>query len=398
MGRPNIGGLGMAIALQMGAIAQPSVAQAAPLEAQATEVADRLIGTLSTVHQSLSDRRVPDVRMVTCPVTVTDAESAPGVSFLYQEQAIALTPEQPYRQRFLRIAPHPTSQSVESMAWKPPELASWVGLCQKPLAQRQVRLADLGSPLCQIYLKPAGDRFVGTTPPEGCPTNFRGATRSTNRIVLEANRMETWDRGYDAAGQQVWGAQDESYRFQRLDPASRDVEVDAIARRLHGSFEAEGQPEATYEGCIVQSDGLSSLSSPLLFLEKREGDRLQFQRFAWFQRTQTGSLQALLYPPQTDAAVSCQGPQRPSLAAISPDVFSVCLYDFVREEDAFVGRRTDSCALDPEVINPLPDALRVSLTEDALEILEPSMDAEEKPNSGTLGHQTSSQPIIYRLR
>ena len=120
MGRPNIGALGMAIALQVGAIAPPSIAQAAPLEEQATEVADRLVGTLSTVHQALTSRRVADVRMVTCPVTVTDAAPAPGVSFLYQEQAIALNPEQPYRQRFLRIAPYPASQSVESTAWKPP--------------------------------------------------------------------------------------------------------------------------------------------------------------------------------------------------------------------------------------------------------------------------------------
>lgn len=398
MGRPNIGALGMAIALQVGAIAPPSIAQAAPLEEQATEVADRLVGTLSTVHQALTSRRVADVRMVTCPVTVTDAAPAPGVSFLYQEQAIALNPEQPYRQRFLRIAPYPASQSVESTAWKPPELAPWVGLCQKPLAQRRVRLADLGSPLCQVYLKPTGDRFVGATPPEGCPANFRGATRVTNQIVLEADRMETWDRGFDAAGQQVWGAQDESYQFRRLDPASRDAEVDAIARRLHGAFVAQGQPEATYEGCVVRPDGISSLSSPLLFLEKREGDRLQFQRFAWFQRTQAGSLQALLYPPQPAAAVSCQGPQRPSLAAISPDVFSVCLYNFVREGDAFVGRRTDPCALDPETTSPLPDTLRISLTEDTLEILEQPTDSEEEPNSGNLDPQRPYRAIIYRLR
>jgi len=29
--------------------------------------------------------------------------------------------------------------------------------------------------------------------------------------------MNTWDRGFDATGNQVWGAKDKPYQFRRID-------------------------------------------------------------------------------------------------------------------------------------------------------------------------------------
>ena len=30
--------------------------------------------------------------------------------------------------------------------------------------------------------------------------------------------METWDRGFDADGKQVWGAREDSYQFRDIEP------------------------------------------------------------------------------------------------------------------------------------------------------------------------------------
>jgi hypothetical protein len=58
--------------------------------------------------------------------------------------------------------------------------------------------------------------YVGETQPGGCPANVRGAVKITNTIILNSAGMETWDRGFDANGKQVWGAQDESYQYRWL--------------------------------------------------------------------------------------------------------------------------------------------------------------------------------------
>ncbi|MBK4732583.1 hypothetical protein JJD41_22340 [Oxynema sp. CENA135] len=41
---------------------------------------------------------------------------------------------------------------------------------------------------------------MGETPATDCPTNYKGAVRITNSVVLNGDGMETWDRGFDAAG------------------------------------------------------------------------------------------------------------------------------------------------------------------------------------------------------
>jgi hypothetical protein len=37
-------------------------------------------------------------------------------------------------------------------------------------------------------------------------------------VVIDANGMTSWDRGFDAAGRQVWGSEAGGYRFERISP------------------------------------------------------------------------------------------------------------------------------------------------------------------------------------
>lgn len=205
----------LGISLLVGiAIAPPAIAEI-ELRVVALEVADRLQGVMETTAQANANPNAPRVRMTTCRVTVTDATS--DSVFLYQEQALLKTPDQPYRQRFLKIFPNFSNQSVESLSSKPANPTALVGFCSKAAGDRVVTQQDLGNPVCSVFLRSAGNIFVGTTPTEGCPTNARGAVRITNRILLYKNGMDTWDRGFDASGKQVWGAKAESYQFRKLE-------------------------------------------------------------------------------------------------------------------------------------------------------------------------------------
>ena len=208
---------GVAIALAPALLNLPVQANPA-LEAQAEEIVSYLVGQMDTSAQAATNEIPAAVRMTTCAIQVEPSEGntrdAQGI-YLYQEQALMAQLDQPYRQRFLQIVPHELSQSVRSHSFKPLDAAAWVGLCEQPEANRVVPAAELGESVCDVFLRPTASGYLGRTPIGGCPADVRGAVRITNQIQLSDQGMNTWDRGYDAEGNQVWGAEDTPYRFRR---------------------------------------------------------------------------------------------------------------------------------------------------------------------------------------
>ncbi|OLP16292.1 hypothetical protein BST81_22080 [Leptolyngbya sp. 'hensonii'] len=184
---------------------------------QVEEVVSFLVGTMDTSAQAAVNSEVSNVKLVACQVNLDEIPAArrSPVFFLYQEQFLVSRPGKPYRQRFLQLAPAFDGRSVESLAFKPKDLPRWVGFCDRPLMERKVSWPDIGTPVCSVFLKKSGSAYWGRTPADGCPAQYKGAVRITNRVLLTAEGMETWDRGFDAAGKQVWGAGTESYKFKR---------------------------------------------------------------------------------------------------------------------------------------------------------------------------------------
>ncbi|NEP17414.1 MAG: chorismate mutase [Leptolyngbya sp. SIO4C1] len=191
------------------AIAAPAQAQLSP-----EAVAAHLEGVMTTAEQAAVDPNFVSVRMTTCRVTVPDATpDAANSIYLYQEQALSNNLAEPYRQRFLQIVPG-EDQRIESRSFKPESPEPWVGLCDR--ADRQVPTAALGELICTVALRESVLGYVGSTPAAGCPASFRGAASITNVVVLHDDGMDTWDRGFDAAGEQLWGADGEPYRYRWL--------------------------------------------------------------------------------------------------------------------------------------------------------------------------------------
>jgi hypothetical protein len=160
------------------------------------------------------------IQMTTCRVTLTDADPVDQTErvFLYQEQAVVKTIDQPYRQRFLQIAPGPEAETVLSISYRPLVTQAWINLCDRPFEERQVKRSDFQDSHCQILLRREGESYVGSTPAAGCPSQYRGAVRVHNTIRLDAAEMETRDQGFDAAGNLVWGKTDQSYHFYKVGP------------------------------------------------------------------------------------------------------------------------------------------------------------------------------------
>ena len=51
--------------------------------------------------------------------------------------------------------------------------------------------------------------------PTGSGSTLRGATYAVSDVTLSATQILSWDRGYDAQDNQVWGAEAGPYEFLR---------------------------------------------------------------------------------------------------------------------------------------------------------------------------------------
>lgn len=203
--------------LLVAAIPAQAVPESIPVEQQVKDVVSHLVGVMDTSAQAATNPKAPNVRMTTCRVQVENTDSSLNSRlsvFLYQEQALSKSLNSPYRQRFLQITPTPDAQRVESIAFRPPTPEALIGLCTQPEQKRVIMQSNLGQSLCSVVLQPDGENYKGETPPEGCPTNVRGAVKITNTILLHQTGMDTQDRGFDRAGNLVWGAKEQPYQFR----------------------------------------------------------------------------------------------------------------------------------------------------------------------------------------
>lgn len=324
----------------------PVLGQSIDADAQVREVASYLVGTMDTSARAAIDRDAADVRMTTCPIRVADTNTI----FLYQEQALSLNLDRPYRQRFLEIAPSADNLGVESMTYKPANPEAWIGLCDRPEVDRIVSVPDFGEKICTITLQKDEEGYWGSTPEEGCPTDYRGAVRVTNQVRLTETTMETWDRGFDAQGNQVWGAQDDSYQYRDIDSIAQDPQVNAIAQLFNGAFDNAEQAAADSSFLPVRlhncpaaiSDSPFPETTPILVSEQASNSpELQFasQRLVQFRRSgESGAIELASYKLEGEGWDNfCHRPLEERQIPAAAIGNAECTIVFRFEEGIFIG-------------------------------------------------------------
>ncbi|MEM1184606.1 MAG: chromophore lyase CpcT/CpeT [Planctomycetota bacterium] len=175
-----------------------------------------LVGEFSSAEQAALDPdNYFDIRLHSAPIW-TSRDDGP---WLYVEQASAEALDRPYRQRVYRLST--LGDRFISDVYTMPEPLLYAGWYQTPerfdeaLSPDELDLRDG----CSIVMTWDGDRdaFVGSTVGNDCASSLRGASYATSEVLLTLDLLETWDRGYDASGSQVWGADQGPYRFIRRD-------------------------------------------------------------------------------------------------------------------------------------------------------------------------------------
>lgn len=137
--------------------------------------------------------------------------------WLYVEQAVADKPERPYRQRVYHLTDNGDGTYSSVVYELPGEALDFAGAHKDVELLAGVGPADLKEREgCTLTLQRRADgAFAGATNGDDCKSSLRGASYATSEAVIDSEKLVTWDRGFDADANQVWGATLGGYVFKR---------------------------------------------------------------------------------------------------------------------------------------------------------------------------------------
>jgi hypothetical protein len=199
--------------------------QTGPREHRASQVADLLVGDFSSAEQARLDPEFRDVvlharRIWSGP---NHPKGTGDAVWLYVEQAMAEAQEKPYRQRVYRIselggvrAGTVRSDVLEFKDGAERFVNCWKDGCAAIEAIGPEALSSREGCAIELTKDGATGGWTGSTHEQDCVSTLRGASWASSEVVLLPGLLETWDRGFDASGKQVWGAVKGPYRFVRM--------------------------------------------------------------------------------------------------------------------------------------------------------------------------------------
>lgn len=175
------------------------------------EFSRMLIGEFSSKEQSLQDTTYLNIHLSMSRIWDEDKSAI----WLYVEQAMDAKREKPYRQRVYKLN-HPGKDIFTSDIYTLKNQERFIGLqndASKKIAltPNMIELKDG----CTVTMNKMIGNYIGGTDADKCPSDLRGASYATTKIILKENMLESWDQGFDKNGVQVWGATKGGYIFVR---------------------------------------------------------------------------------------------------------------------------------------------------------------------------------------
>jgi CpeT protein len=179
----------------------------------AAAVAEMMQGHYDSRDQAAADKAYFPIALAMVPIW---PERSDG-HWLYVEQAMADQPDKPYRQRVYRVYNGENGEVISAVyTFAEPErfvqgwcTGSLAGLREDSLQPRTG---------CAVHLRSGDGFWQGATLGNACASERSGAAYASAEVRLESERMASWDRGFDAAGKQVWGATAGAYVFVKRSP------------------------------------------------------------------------------------------------------------------------------------------------------------------------------------
>ena len=187
----------------------------------AAEVAEFLSGWMTSEAQSESEPSYFNVHLVGLPIWTDRTDG----HWIYVEQAVAEHLDRPYRQRIYHV--FAAENEVISEIYTLPQPAEWIAVWRNREVIGSLSPEELSKKAgCAVRLRARGvGHYEGGTEIGTCASTRSGASYATSEVILTKNRLESWDRGFDAAGVQVWGATEGAYVFRRISDDPRPTSM-----------------------------------------------------------------------------------------------------------------------------------------------------------------------------
>lgn len=196
-------------------LASVLIAMANAASAQRTRglelIAATMEGSYTSAEQAKSDTSYFNIELEMVRIWAKRKDGA----WFYVEQAAAESKEKPYRQRVYRLTEmNDSTYTSEIFTIRNGEKlfgAYKDHLMLAALSPDSVELMEG----CAITLHRKGGIYMGSTNGRDCISTRKGAAYVTSEVTLRSDRVVSWDRGFDANGKQVWGAEKGGYVFMK---------------------------------------------------------------------------------------------------------------------------------------------------------------------------------------
>jgi len=186
------------------------VASTARASSDLDTLVDWMTGSFASTEQAEKDSSFFDIRLEMVRIW---PEREDGI-YLYVEQAVATALERPYRQRIYRVREEDGEFRSEVFTFEEP--LRFAGAWRTPDRFAELDPDDLAlREGCAVILTRTETGFEGATG-SACVSSLRGASTATSEVVLTEDVLTSWDRGFDAEGEQVWGSTEGPYVFRRV--------------------------------------------------------------------------------------------------------------------------------------------------------------------------------------
>lgn len=168
-----------------------------------------MTGSFSSAEQAKVDTNYYDIRLEMVQIW-NERSDGP---WIYVEQAVADFKDKPYRQRVYQLAQE--NEAVKSVVYSFDNPLRFAGDYKKENPLNQLTPDSLTIRQgCAVYLKKiSNDTYKGSTKNKDCESIHRGASYATSEVTVKADRILSWDRGFDENEKQVWGAEMGGYIF-----------------------------------------------------------------------------------------------------------------------------------------------------------------------------------------
>jgi CpeT protein len=173
------------------------------------QLASTMAGSYTSAEQAKTDTSYFEIELEMVRIWPKRRDGA----WFYVEQATADSKAKPYRQRVYHVQEVNDSTFTSNiLTIKGGELLYGAfadpGKLERLNPDSLERLEG-----CAITLHRRGNTYTGSTHDRDCPSKRGKAVYTTSEVVLSSDRMVSWDRGWDAEGQQAWGAEKGGYVF-----------------------------------------------------------------------------------------------------------------------------------------------------------------------------------------